>query len=555
MASGKLSPRQKMINMMYLVLTALLALNVSKEILDSFVTVNNGLETTKGTLTKKVDDTYKTFAQYAQENQTKYGAAYGQAQQIQKIAAHLVTYIDSIKVEAIHDAQDWPANKIIGKGPNGQDTVINLKYVDKKDHLEAITHLMVGSEPAKPKTGNMSATDLKNQLFAFRDKIKQIVGKNNPVLTANVDKMFDFPDAKEAGDTGPTTSWETINFYHVPLAAGVCLLSKIQGDVRNAEDGTVNFLLGNVEQKSFKFNTLTAIVKPLSSYVTVGGKYQADIFLGAYDNQNAPEVYICAPGAHVDTTSNPPKIVGDATKLPMNGSMAHLDETATGAGVKTVSGIIKFHPVGGEEQIQAFSTTYEVAAPSLVVSPTKMNVFYRGVDNPVSISVSGYSDKDIQPSMTNGTLSKDKDGYIVKPGKDSEALVNVTVTNADGSKKSMTPAKFRVKNVPNPAPYFGGKSVSDPTIKKTELTAAQGVIAKMENFDFDLKFEVLEYSVSTTLSGNFVERQVKGAAISGDAKEMLQKVKSGQKVFIENIKAKGPDGTIRSLGTLSLKVI
>jgi hypothetical protein len=152
-------------------------------------------------------------------------------------------------------------------------------------------------------------------------------------------------------------------------------------------------------------------------------------------------------------------------------------------------------------------------------------------------------------------MSKGKDGYIVRPGKDSEATVNATVTNPDGTKKSMTGAKFRVKNVPNPTPYFGGKGVNDETIKKTDLTAAQGLIAKMENFEFDLKFDVVEYKVSTTLAGNFVERLVKGPAVTGDAKEMLQKVKSGQKVFIEGIKARGPDGTVRNLGALSFKVI
>lgn len=552
MAGGNLSPRQKMINMMYLVLTALLALNVSKEILDSFITVNNGLENTKSSLKEKVDGTYDTFASMAKENEAKYGKAWASAQEVRRQASELVTYIDSVKVRVITQAEHWPVEKVIGKDAGGKDTVINMEFLTKKDSHDEITNLMVGSEPGKPKDGPMTANELRTKLETFRDLVKK-VGADNPALVASADRIFNFEDRRDA--SGTMNNWQSINFYHVPLVAGITIMSKVQSDVRSLENELVTKLLGDVESKSFKFNTLTAIVKPLSSYVTVGSKYQADIFLGAYDDQNAPEVFICGPGARVDTASVPPKIIGDAIKLPMNGSMARLEETAAGAGVKTVNGIIKFRPVGGTEQVQAFSTTYEVAQPNLVVSPTKMNVFYRGVDNPVSISVSGYSDKDIHPTISGGQLAKTAEGWVVRPGKETEATVNASVTNADGSNKSMTGQKFRVKNVPNPTPYFAGKSLNDETVKKTELTAAQGVIAKMENFEFDLKFEVVEYKISTTINGNYLEKLCKGAALTGEAKEVLQKVKSGQKVYVEGIKARGPDGTVRALGALSFKVI
>ncbi|MCB0791884.1 MAG: gliding motility protein GldM [Flavobacteriales bacterium] len=548
MASGKLSPRQKMINMMYLVLTALLALNVSKEILESFVTVNNGLEMTKATLKEKMDQTYQTFKQYASENQAKYGAAYAQASGIQTSATELIKYIDQTKAEVIAKTEGRPVEEVYAN-----DTVINLKLIEKKDNYDVITEVMIGPDETSPKEGDYTALDLRTKMEAFRDKLLAAVGQNNSTLAQNIQTTFSFPKEKEAGSTGAEVSWETKNFYHVPLAAGVTILSKLQGDIRNMENETVNYLLGNVEQKSFKFNTLTPIVKPLSSYVSVGGKYQAEIFMGAYDDQNPPEVYICGPGATIDTLKK--EIIGDAIKLDMAGAKAQLEQAATHAGLNTVRGIIKFHPVGGEEETRIFETTYEVAQPNLVVSPTKMNVFYRGVDNPVSISVSGYSDKDIQPSMSNGSLAKTGEGWVVRPGKDLKAVVSATVTNPDGSKKTMQGMEFRVKNVPNPVPYFGGKSTSDETIKKAELTAAQGVIAKMVDFEFDLKFDVVEFKMTMIVSGTPIEKITKGPALSSDMKEMIAKAKPGQKVYIEGIKAKGPDGTIRSLGSLAFKVV
>lgn len=539
-----------MINMMYLVLTALLALNVSKEILDSFITVNNGLETTKGTLKEKMDGTYSTFQALASENQAKYGAAFAKAQEVQRDAAELITYIDSVKVKVIREAEQLPTSAVIGKDATGKDTVISLAHISKKDSHDEITNLMIGSEPATPKEGEYTAKELRGKLEAFRDKLKSM-NPNDAKFTASMDALFDFSDRKDA--SGTNNNWESINFYHVPLVAGITIMSKIQADIRNAENELVNQMLGAVESKTFKFNTLTPIVKPLSSYVTVGGKYQAEIFLGAYDDQNAPEVYICGPGATVDTVKK--EIIGEAIKLDNIGAKAQLEQVATGAGVRTVNGIIKFKPVGGELETRVFSTTYEVAAPSLVVSATKMNVFYRGVDNPVDISVSGYSDKDIVASISGGSLSKAASGYIVKPGKDSKAVISATVTNPDGSKKTMPGVEFRVKNVPNPTPYFGGKSVSDETIPKAVLTASQGVIAKMENFEFDLTFDVVEYKVTMIISGTPIEKITKGPALSSDMKEMLSKAKPGQKVFIEGIKARGPDGTVRSLGGLSFKVV
>ncbi|HNK40106.1 MAG TPA: gliding motility protein GldM [Flavobacteriales bacterium] len=554
MAGGKLSPRQKMINMMYLVLTALLALNVSKEILDSFITVNNGLENTKTALAEKANETYTTFANYAQQNAEKYGKAYASAQEVQKLAGGLINYMDSLKVKVIMACEKLPADKIIAKDAAGRDTVLSLQYLNKKDSYNEITNLMVGSEPAKPKEGPWSATELRTKLEAFRDKVKAVgEAAKEPAIVASVDRMFNFEDRRDAG--GTMNNWQSINFYHVPQVAGITIMSKIQADVRNMETEMVAKLLGNVEKTSFKFNTLDAIVKPQSSYVTTGSKYRAEIFLGAYDNQNAPEVYICGPGAKVDTSAKVPSIIGESIKLPMEGAKAILEQVAAGAGLRQVSGIIKFTPVGGEPVVQPFTTEYEVAAPNLVVSPTKMNVFYRGIDNPVDISVAGYSAKDISPSMNNGSLTKAAQGYVVRPGSGPDATVGVSVTNPDGTKKSLPGVQFRVKDIPKPQPFFGGKTVTDQSIKKTELTASGGVIAKLENFQFDLTFQIVEYTVSATLSGSLAEERVTGAAMTSKAKEIVGKVKTGQKVYIENIKAKGPDGRTQSIGTLAFKVM
>ena len=262
MAGGKLSPRQKMINMMYLVLTALLALNVSKEILDSFITVNNGLENTKTALAEKANETYTTFANYAQQNAEKYGKAYASAQEVQKLAGGLINYMDSLKVKVIMACEKLPAGKIIAKDAAGRDTVLSLQYLNKKDSYNEITNLMVGSEPAKPKEGPWSATELRTKLEAFRDKVKAVgEAAKEPAIVASVDRMFNFEDRRDAG--GTMNNWQSINFYHVPQVAGITIMSKIQADVRNMETEMVAKLLGNVE-----IAKVTGLPKPTVSCLT-----------------------------------------------------------------------------------------------------------------------------------------------------------------------------------------------------------------------------------------------------------------------------------------------
>jgi gliding motility-associated protein GldM len=549
MAGGNLSPRQKMINMMYLVLTALLALNVSKEILDSFVTVNSGLEITKLTLSDKMSDTYGQFGRLAGESQEKYGAAWSAAQVVQQEADVLFNYIDTIKARVIAGTDKLPMDSVVRRDAAGRTVLLGLDKVKGKDNYTVLTNMMGMGDPGKPSDVAYGAAELRSKLESFRDRLKE-VAKDNPVLVANIDKMFYFDDLRDSG--GKPVTWEALNFYHVPLAAGVTILSKIQMDIRNAEAELVNWMMGDVEKDTFKFNTLTAIVKPQSSYVTTGGTFRADIFLGAYDDQNAPEVYIAGPGARVDVEKK--EIIGEAIRLPMEGSMAKLEQTATGAGVRTVSGIIKFSPVGGEKQVEVFETTYEVAAPNVVVSPTKMNVFYRGVENPVDISVAGYSATAITATMTNGEIRKVSDGYIVKPGSGRDAMVNVTVTNTDGTKKTMPGVPFRVKAVPDPVPEFAGKGMGDATISRAEMLASQGVVARMKDFDFELKYTVTEFTVVAVIGGESKQVNIKGNRMTSDASEMLKRVKTGQRIYIENVKAVGPDNTTRSIGTLALRV-
>lgn len=560
MAGGKETPRQKMIGMMYLVLTALLALNVSKDILDAFVTINNGLETTKVTYDGKLGNQYQGFAASYNENPEKYGDAWQKAQTLRTEANDLVHHIDLIKAKCISAAAGIPMDKVIGKNENGQDTILNLSYVEVRDNYDVNTHIMIGAEPSKPQTSddpdgnNYRAAVLKDKLVAYGQSLKGMAA-GRPALVNSIDSLFTYPD-KIKDASGTTTNWESLNFYHVPLAATTTILSKLQTDVRNAESDILAYLFADVEAASFKFTELKAVVIPEKTYVLEGDSFRAKVFLAAYDNTNLPNITLAPEGMSLD--SNATEIPeGKAKEVPVGADgFGRLAIPARGLGDKEWEGIIKFKkPDGSGYVYKKYDVEYEVAKPSLVVSPIKMNVLYRGIDNPIAISVPGISADALSPTISTGSLSKQSDGtYIARVSSGSEAVVSVTA-DIQGQRKPMGSFKFRLKNVPDPVANFAGKNPSDNTVKKSELTAALGVIADLKDFVYDLNYPVTSFDITVIMGGDTKTLHSSSNRLTGDQQELLRQVRKNQTVIVENIRAKAPDGSVRKLGTISLRVI
>jgi len=557
MAGGKETPRQKMIGMMYLVLTALLALNVSKEILDAFITINDGLETTKVTFDGKLSQQYAAFNASYMENPEKYGEAWAEAEKLRVQANDLISHIDLIKAKTIADTEGLTLEETIGKNQLNVDTVLNLAYVASKDNYDANTTLMIGAEPDRPKEddhadgNNYRAAVLRQKMEAYGDLLKGMVG-GNPGLMQALDSLFTYP-TKVKDASGTLTNWESLNFYHVPLAATTTILSKLQSDVRNAESDVLGYLFADVDAASFKFTALQAVVIPEKTYVLERDSFRADVFLAAYDNTNLPEIYLAPEGTKLDSGAT--ELPEGAVKVPMGSDgYGKLRLPATSIGDKNWQGIIKFRNPAGGYIYKQYDANYEVARPSLVVSPIRMNVLYRGVENPVAISVPGISQDALLPSIDNGRLVKQADGtYIVTDlKKGTKATVSVSA-EINGDRKNMGSFEFRVKSVPDPVAKFAGKGPADNTVARADLTAALGVIADLEDFVFDLKFPVTSFELTVITGGDVRTLKSNSNRLTADQQELLKLVRRNQTVIIENIRAQAPDGSTRALGSINLR--
>lgn len=549
MAGGKLPPRQKMIGMMYLVLTALLALNVSKEILDSFVTINDGLEKTVANFKEKNSDLYADFQASYSENKEKVKPFWDKAQAIQASADETSKYIDRIKVRIMSTLQKLDTAAVIGPDEFGRDTILKLKYVDAKDNTDIGTSILIGSEPSKPSVGDLSATSLRLKLEDFKSVIGQRIDTSTAIYQSMV-KTFDFADRQEGG--GTVSSWETFNFYSVPAAATITLLSKIQTDIRNFESDAVKYLYSSVDEASFKFNKLEAAVISPSNYILLGDTFKAQIFLAAMDSTKNPKIVV---GKEIALDGQGFKTTGDSLNVKMIDGKGYIKVPTRSEGEYTWKGAINFEAPGGKIIPRTFETTYMVAKPSTTISATKMNVFYMGVPNPVSISAPGVSAESIRPSISGG-------GGTIKKGTAGDWMVNVTkpgdvkiTVNAEvnGKSKVMGSMNFRVKQIPTPKALISGKSSG--SLSPRVLAAVSGLFLDMEGFVFDVKVNVISYEFSYVVDGFTSTIKVNGGSITEDVKDKLKRVKRNTTVSFENVKVRMPDGTTRFSTPVVFKMI
>ena len=547
MAHGKETPRQKMIGMMYLVLMAMLALNVAREVLDAFVLIDESLVKTTENFTAKNEDAYSAFEQAAAEQPVKAKPWLDKAVEVKRRADELYNNIQNLKIRIIQTAE-------------GEDTeVIHDGIIDHNFEIKFMDDNMVPAEIMMGAANDGEAYALKGEIETYREYLLSLIKEEATTVRESIEGSLDTSDPKTSdvkhqGELPPT--WESHHFEHLPLIAVISLMSKIQSDVRNAESDAVRYLYTQIEAGSFKFNYVDPVVIANSDNVTRGAEYRAEVFLAAFDTTQKPIVYV----GEVDSTVTDEGMVEysmkgmigqDYDSIPISHGRGIYTVKTTANGEKKWGGIIKLKNLDGSYTSRKFNADYVVTPPSFVVSPTKMNVFYLGVDNPVEISVPGYQASAIIPSMTNGRIKRSGAGYIVNPLKEGESNVNVSV-EIDGSRRSMGSRPFRVRPVPDPYPTLAGQKGGN--FAKSKVLQELGPKATMPPwFEFDLEFKVISFTMGTNVQGFFSRMNSTDGLFTSEMRQTIRnQLGSGSRIYLDDIKAVGPDGSTRNIGTLPI---
>ena len=506
-----------MINLMYVVLMAMLALNVSTEVLNGFSVVEESLSRTTANSAKENQVIYDDFAAQLKANPAKVQAWFDKAQTVRRMSDSLFNFAAELKVAIVKEAdgEDGDVRNIVGK-----------------EDLEAANQVMLAP-------GRGRGRQLYDAINSFRERILTMVTDSTQRAIISSNLSTDVP--RNIQTMGK--NWQEYMFEDMPVAAAVTLLSKLQSDVRYAEGEVLHTLVSNIDLKDIRVNSLNAFVIPNSQTIVRGDKFSAHIVMAAVDTTQVPEIYI------------------GERRVDLPGGL--YETVCSRTGDFTLAGRIEMVNGNGERVSRDFSQKYTVVDPSATVSADLMNMLYAGYSNPISVSVPGVPLNKITATMTGGTLQPVGPGrYIARPAAVGKDVTITVVSTNTGRAQQMGQFTFRVRKLPDPTPFIAmADEHGNPTrykggnLSKAGLMAADGIGAAIDDGILDIGFRVLGFeTVFFDNMGNAVPMVSDGDKFSARQKTTFRRLARNHRFYISRVRAIGPDGIERSLPA-SMEVI
>lgn len=520
MSGAKETPRQKMIGMMYLVLTAMLALNVSSELLKSFLVVNQAMEETNVNFKKKVDSLYTMFQNAYMGNPAKTEEAWGNAQKVQSKTKELYDYLAEVKIKLIAVCEHVSPEEA---------KKIKAEDIKRQDNYDDPTRFFIG-ESQDGSAGE--AKVIKEKLDNYVKEVRTVLGKDaDKVSLASLST-----DGKYLDADNKQVSWAVAQFYHTIVVADLAIVNRLMAEVLNAEFGVVSQLFASVSDNDFKFDNIAARAIAKSNYVLVGDQFEAEVFVAAFDSKS-----------EISATIGGTTYKGDS-------GVVRFKRAATAIGEQKISGIISVPAAFGIKEYP-FSMSYIVAEPTATVSADAMNVLYVGVDNPISAMAGGIADKNTKVTMSNGTLIKNGAGKYTARVSHPGAKAVISVYSLSGNKEQfMGSQTYRVKRVPDPTARINGQEEGVKNIDKNTLANAGGLLVNMKDFEFELSLKIGSFAMQISKGQELTPAmRSDGNKFTDDMVQNLKRCKRGDKVFIQDISASMPDGN-RTLGDMILTI-
>lgn len=513
---ARMSPRQKMINLMYIVLTAMLALNVSSDVLNGFTLVEDGLKRTNSNVSDRNAALYMQLEEFTRQNPQKGKPWLDKAADVRRQTLSLYKYIDSLKLAIVRDAD----------GVDGKvDNILN------QDNLEASSKVMVTYR---------NGAKLERRLAAYRKYIAAYIA--DPKKQAAIQKALATEPVLQKGSM-IKVPWVSGMFENMPVVASVTLLSKLQNDLLFAEGEALQTLVASVDAGDVRVNKLDAFVIPNSKLVMRGGKYSADIVLAAVDTTQRPAIFV------------------NGRQLPAN--TRTYEFMAGQTGTFTYSGYLDVTRGDGTTSRYPFQSDYTVIEPTATVSATMMNVLYAGINNPISISVPGVAQNAVSATMTNGSLTRSGDHWNAHPTRvGAECVITVTAT-LEGRSQTVSTSTFRVRKLPDPTAYIAYKDSKgnenhykgSKPFAKSLLLAANGLDAAIDDDLLNVHYSVVDFETIVFDSmGNAMPEKSAGSRFSERQKTSFRRLSRGKRFYITRIRAKGPDGIVRDLSPMEVIV-
>lgn len=507
------SSRQRMINLMYLVFIAMLAMNVSTEVLDGFDLVNDNLLHSIDVATERNKQIYAELEESYKKNPEKTERWYIDALEVKQQTDSLFEYIQSLKID-------------IAKFSDGSQADVN--NLDNRENLDAATEIMMA-------VGKGQGTKLKEKIDVYRDQIISLITDSTKINLV-----------KNGLSTEPTErakknkkNWVEASFENMPSIAVMTYLSELQSKIRQAEGEALSNLLRNIDFSDLRVNDVQAFVIPESNMVMQGATFKAKIVMAA-----------------VDTTQMPTIIVNGRTQ---NSSL--FQELASGLGERTIKGSIALMNRDGNI-VREFQQKYFVMEPMATIAPLLMDVLYAGINNPISISVPGVTAASVGASAEGGVLTRNGNTWIAKPTRVGGKFTITVSTNSGGTTRVVARKEFRIRALPDPTPYLetrddkgNPKRFKRGAIPRSVILESSGLKAAIDDGILDLPFKVLGFrTVFVDAMGNAMQETSNGASFSDRQQNQIRRMERGRYFFISGIKVIGPDGIERETSPMEIRI-
>jgi gliding motility-associated protein GldM len=500
---------------MYLVLTAMLALNVSAEIINAFFALNKGIKASseivdksnvsiKGAIDKQAD-AYKNAAN------DEYRALSAKAQSISK---EFDSYINGMLNDLVTAAG--------GTNPNYTDGR-PMRYKDK----DVTTNMFINQ-----KKGEELMQKIENTRKSFLELIKDQKER------AEVEKQIALK-VDEISKDSKAANWPEYKFKQMPVAAVMPILTKFSADAKTSETAILNYFMDKVGGKDIKFDNFRVAIAPRKAYLIRGDKFEADIYLAAFSSN---------PGTGVSISAN-------GSGLGLKEGVAHYETVPSGLGKQTVNATATIkNPLTGEVKSYSGTFEYEVGEKSATISAEKMNVIYMGVENPIAISAAGISSNSLRLSGNGIDVRKVNDNNYIATATRPNNDASITLTGENGFTFTK---KFRVKPFPDPIAELaiGGNYKKGGAVPSGIMQNMPGLIPTLYNFDFDAKCSIQSYVLVHIPRRDDARQAVVSGPINSEAQRLLGQAKPGDTYNFMQVKGRCPgDGAARDLNSLSVMV-
>lgn len=489
MAGGKLSPRQKMINLMYLVFIAMLAMNMSKQVLSAFGYMNEKIADSNVSAETKNVATYASLATKASEQPEKFGELNKQAQNIQALSLDFNNHLEKMKQDLLADIEDPTKYETM----DGED--VGNNYFFKGDGFTEV--------------GEQYVAKINN----YREKVATALGDKYKGIVERVNKRFDTSDQDVEGGKQP---WLKNRYEGFPLITTITNITQMQADVKATEAEMLTAMVQGQLESEVSMTNYTTILVPETPATLQGNNFKGKVVLGRYD-----------------ASLKPHKVIINGKEITnIEGGGAVLDFPAGNVGENEIKGKFVFKENGEDVEIP-INTSYAVVAKpnSAVISADKMNVVYRGVQNPITISMPGVPDNAVKATAPGLRKTKGIGKYMMSPGKGKTVKINVSAKLPDGTPVNSAQT-FRIKDIPAPVAtargQYGKISMPKTTIQKVTIGAA------LPDFVFDLNLNISGFSIS--IPGKPTVK-VRGEKLNAAAIRALNSARKGDIVTIFDVKA------------------